>query len=198
MVCNLHQVDVENWKNYVDAVCGSSAKPTTKKRVSRYLRDPFWRPLLELDFNGCTSYENGLILKAAGYIRVGTFIGRVHSVRGMHIECIEFTDEGLNQLHYYHSNTHLDEPLLDLFNAIQNYAVVDRGAGIVATRSLLEPALEYEDGEILGRVCSLVRAGDSLFGPFSRRISEQERMDYMALVSDMDVERTGAAVIEFI
>uniref|UniRef100_A4WQQ1 Uncharacterized protein n=1 Tax=Cereibacter sphaeroides (strain ATCC 17025 / ATH 2.4.3) TaxID=349102 RepID=A4WQQ1_CERS5 len=171
------------------------------KRSIQYLTDPLWRPLVELEINGATSYEGALMLAGAGLVTSVSFVARSGRERGRSVPFVDFTDLGRECLNEYLCFSGKEDPCREaLFQAIGSYLVVDRGSGIVATRSLLEVALEIDDWDILKRIRHL--GTGCPFGmsyevqPQDQAVTEEERMEMSQFFSDWDEERLGAKLID--
>ncbi|PYF09249.1 hypothetical protein C8J30_110123 [Rhodobacter viridis] len=170
-----------------------------RKRVSRYLDNPIWRGLVELHLNGATSFEHGLMLRGAGLLRPARFFVLAGDLAGRELDCVEFTDLGLEQLHGTLSFKGADDPCREaIYRAVSSYLVIDRGNGIVATRSALEVALEIDDRDLLSRACSLVSGCPMALPPPARSkgATEEDWMEMAEFFSNGDDDRRGAAIID--
>jgi hypothetical protein len=103
-----------------------------RKRANTFVQDPFWRPLCELEVNGATTYEGALLLLASKLISSTSFrVRRGHSA-GSFVECVDFTDAGL-QLFNEYAGQEIDDGLRErLITSLMSYAAIDTGNGIVA------------------------------------------------------------------
>lgn len=172
------------------------------RRIQAYLTDPVWRAAYELDINGAIPFESGLMLLGARIIRVSEFTVRRGRYAGHPLEFVEFTDSGLQFLEACAAFEDEDCPHREaVFACLSSYLVIDRGNGIVATRSLLEVAVEIDDWELLSRHRPL--RGDTRFGlsfshvkPPEIIASEEDREEMFEYCSDWPGERSGFAVID--
>lgn len=182
-----------------------SAKGLSKlsvRRIQAYLTDPVWRAAYELNINCATSYESGLMLLGARIIRVSEFTVRRGRYAGYPLEFVDFTDIGLQYLEACAAFEGKDCPHREaVFACLGSFLVIDRGSGIVATRSLLEVAVEIDDWELLSRHRPL--RGDARFGlSFSdvkhpeMIVSAEDREEMFEYCSDWPGERSGFAVID--
>jgi hypothetical protein len=172
------------------------------RRIQAYLNDPVWRAAYELRINGATSFESGLILLGARMIRLGNLTVRTGRFRGYPLEFAEFTDYGLQYLNACASFEGEDCPHREaVFECIGSYLVIDRGNGIVATRSLLEVAVEIDDWELLSRHRSLaddIRSGGIFADMKPPKViaSEEDWEEMFEYCSDWPGERSGFAVVD--
>lgn len=85
-----------------------------------------------------------------------------------------------------------------LMGHFQSYCVIDQGSGIVASRSLIEAALEIGDGALIERLADPaqpVHAGQGLSLP--TRIDASQRADALTKwVSQEGEDRSGAAILD--
>lgn len=172
------------------------------RRIQAYLNDPVWRAAYELNINGAIPFESGLMLLGARMIRVCEFTVRRGRYAGHPLEFVEFTDIGLQYLESCASFEDKDCPHREaVFACLSSYLVIDRGNGIVATRSLLEVAVEIDDWELLSRHRPL--RADTRFGfsfshvkPPEITASEEDRAEMFEYWSDWPGERSGFALID--
>lgn len=201
-VAFLYEADVAAKSAFLEAIRQKGgSKGLNLKRSIQYLTDPLWRPLVELEINGATSYEGALMLAGAGLIISSSFVVRNGRAGGCSAPFVDLTSAGRESLdEYLRFSGKGDSCREALFQAIGSYLVVDRGNGIVATRSLLELALEIDDWDILKRVRHLGTGGP--FGmshevrPQDQAITEEDRMEMSQFFSDWDEERLGAKLID--
>lgn len=171
--------------------------PEEQKRARRYLEDPFWRPLCELEVNGATNFEGAMLLLAAGLIDYSSFQVRYGPAVGSGVQCVDFTDEGLQQFEYY-AGEQVDSDLKEkLINSLMSYALIDYGSGVVARRCAMEAALENDDWTFLTRLRT-IPIGMPQFqqGGVEVDLSEEARAEYLEYVSGWEGPRYGASIIE--
>ena len=176
---------------------GSRLDPARQERTRRYLQDPFWRPLCELGVNGATSFEGTMLLLAAQFIDTSSFQVRRGPAIGMSVQSVDFTPSGREQLDYYLAD-HIDGDLPEeLINALRAYCVIDTGSGIAARRCAIEGAIEYRDGDFLRRIKSIpYQTPQFSASDVTGTITLDERAAYLAYVTQWDLPRTGAQIID--
>lgn len=172
-----------------------------RRRIARYLQDPIWRGMAEIALNGVTSFEHGLMLRGAGLVRPAKFAKCHSALSDAYIACVECTDRGLEYLQDALSFGPDEDPARDaIIRAIMSYLVIDRGNGIVATRSLLDVAIEIDDRDLLRRVMSLANCNPAIDHETLDRVltgaSEQDRMEMADFYGSDDDDRRGAAIID--
>jgi hypothetical protein len=174
----------------------SALSPTERKRAQNIISDPFWRPLCELEVNGATTYEGALLLFSSNLIRPTSFRVRRGNSAGSFVECVDFTDAGLQLFNEYAGHEGDDSLREKLINSLMCYAAMDLGNGIVARRSAVEGAIEIDDDEFLSRLRSIT-AGSYAFSGFEAGLSAtlEERFEILQYVTGWDGERTGAEII---
>lgn len=169
---------------------------TEQKRALNVISDPFWRPLCELEVNGSTTYEGALLLLSSNLIRPTSFRVRRGNAAGSFVECVDFTDAGMQLFNEYAGHECGDSLREKLINSLMCYAAMDLGNGIVARRSAVEGAIEIDDDEFLSRLRS-VTVGSYPFSGFEAGLSatSEERFEILQYVTGWDGERTGAEII---
>lgn len=175
--------------------------PVQEKTVKRFFGEPLWRPLAELEYNGLTSFENGLMLIGAGALHRSTFTIHRGPLSGRMFPAYELSEEVGAYLPFYgsagDSMTELDDFLSDCIEMVQSYAAVDTGSGLIATRSMIEAALDFEDWDLLGRIRYLPD-GHAALNDIARLDDgyRVDRMDYMDMIISRGENRTGADIID--
>lgn len=165
--------------------------------IRRLLRNPTIRPLLELELNGCTTFQSARILLGEGLVRTGQFKARASVFRGRLCECVEVTHLGrealLDELDGLEENRWIGL----LRGAIVGYACVDQGYGICGRREFIEVALELPDPEVLRRIVH-VPSGQRQFSVdigSNKKVKDCERAKSAAWWSFHDeIRRTGRII----
>lgn len=179
---------------------GTDLSDAERKLARSFLSDPLWRPLCELSTNGFTSYEGALMLLGADMIRTDAFTVRKGKASGMLATTCDLTVEGRDYLETYLGAKASDarsDFAFEVMASFQEYAAIDNGAGLVATRSALEAALEFEDWKILKKLRDLPN-GFYRFQTITehKEISRKERKEYMEFTTTLEDNRTGSDVID--
>lgn len=133
-----------------------------RRIIERMLQDPTTRPLMELELNGCTTFQSARVLVAESLAQPKTFRARAQGFRGKVCEYLELTPLGMASLFDEHEGLEENRWIALLRGAIIGYSCVDYGSGICATRERLEAALEIPDPELLRR-CVHFTSGDRQF-----------------------------------
>lgn len=193
-LCSSHEVFIRT------VFQNTSLSSAEKKLVLSFILDPIWRPLCELKVNGLTSYEGGLMLLGAKFVANDTFFIRKGDFAGMGVVTCDITREGNEQFDGYfgvHTGEKRANFAFEIIASFQQYAAIDTGAGLVASRSALECAIEFEDWDILKRL------RDMPTGLFSFRGQQCEdplppefRDDYMEFYGSWEEMRTGSEVVD--
>ncbi|WP_170516993.1 hypothetical protein [Ruegeria atlantica] len=135
-----------------EVIVKSISQPLARRFVTSLLDRPFLRPLLELEINGCTSFEGALLLVGQELAHATKFRCRSQQFRGEECEALEISPLGWTTLAAEQVGLE-DNRWMHLFReAIQGYVCVDQGAGICMSRPLYETALEIPDPALLERV----------------------------------------------
>lgn len=169
-----------------------------RKLIERILALPNMRALLELELNGCTSYQSARSLVAEGFARVATFKARAQLLRGRRCEYLELTDLGRMALFDEQEGLDGNKYLGLLKGAILGYACIDYGQGICVTRELLETSLELPDSELLKRVV-LVGSGEEQFPELKSvksLIDAQARAKASHWWSTLDVAERNSQIVD--
>lgn len=185
---------VAHWNALFD---GTEMSSSEKRRAAKYLLDPLWRPLCEVEANDFTSYECALLLIGAGFAEVRTFSVRVGAASGNPIDYIELTRSGLEQVSAFAGPlTEGNNFAASLIDAVQAYAAIDTGHGVVPTRNGAEAAIEMDDWFLMRRFRSL-KADYFPMRNVGRDdlLLDEERQEYMDGLSAWGETRTGSAVI---
>ena len=182
---------------YASAFSGSDLTIAEQKKAMRYLEDPFWRPLCELELNGATSFEGALLLLATKFIDCSTFRVRHGPAIGSYIQSIDFTDSGLAQFQYY-ADEQTDAVLKEkVLNSLMSYSVIDKGSGVVARRCAIEAAVENHDWDFLNRLRSIPNGIPQFqITNAEENLTEEERSEYLKFVSGWEGQRSGARIVD--
>ena len=182
---------------YASAFGGSNLSLAEQKRAMRYLEDPFWRPLCELEVNGATSFEGALLLLAAKFIDRSNFRIRHGPAIGSYIQCVDFTDSGLAQFQYY-ADEQTDGILKEMIlNSLMSYSVIDNGSGVVARRCAIEAAVENHDWAFLNRLRSIPNGIPQFqVSNVEENPTDEERSEYLKFVSGWEGRRSGARIVD--
>lgn len=173
----------------------TSAETCMARKV---LRDPTWRPLCELAMNGVTTFEGALILKACGLVQKSPFIVRSGHERGTPVAGVDFSDEGRVRVEDYliaSDNEALASFSAKLAGSVTDYAAIDTGAGLVATRSALEGALQFDDWELLSRLRHIPDGGPLFPSPPENKDC-LDRDEYFEYLNEWTVERYGWEIMD--
>ena len=179
---------------------GTGLSDAERKLARSFLSDPLWRPLCELSTNGFTSFEGALMLLGADMISTDAFTVRKGKASAMLATTCDLTVGGRDYLETFLGAKVSDarsDFAFEVMASFQEYAAIDSGAGLVATRSALETALEFEDWEILKRLRDLP-SGFYRFQTIAehRIISKKEREEYMEFTTTWETNRAGSDVID--
>lgn len=172
--------------------------------IRAMLADPVLRPMLELNENGATNYENALMLASLGFLASKTERITTGQFTGARVQCVSLTDNGRQYISNWQvemQSIHTDatpNPFDVLLRFIRSYLVIDRGSGIVATTRVAKVALELNDKRILSRMVSMEYA---LFQfDLDAVIHDATETAWMKLASTwsntFDSSRTGASVVD--
>ena len=125
-----------------------------RRLIQRLLDNPSFRPLLEIELNGCTTYRSARLLAAEDLVKMEEFKVRAPPFRGRYCEAMQVTHAGeivlIEELEGLEENRWLSI----LRQSVVAYSCIDEGNGICGTRSFIETALELPDPDILKRVVS--------------------------------------------
>lgn len=193
-ICQSHEMFI---KTVFEKTSFSQAE---RKMVQSFLSDPLFRPLCELAANGLTSFEGALILTGANMINRDEFVVRKGPATNAIVTTCQINQTGHNYLEAYLEPSASDERVkfvFEIISSFQSYAAIDNGAGIAASRSAVECALEFEDWELLKRIRD-VPSGLYNFNNIacSETIDPDLRSQYMDFVTIWEHNRTGADVID--
>lgn len=146
--------------------------------------------------NGFTSYEGALLLHSLGLIRKAHFRVRSGVAVGRFVECVDITEKGSEYFADFCRQDGGEGLRGQLIDALQSYAAIDSGAGIVATRSAFEGALEHDDWDMMERLRCLDDGPFMFLGVSPEyRMPSSERGDYLELSTSWDGARAGAELI---
>lgn len=123
-----------------------------QKVLSRFVGDQMLRGMMELQLNGCTSFQFARSLLLDGMAELAQFKARSGRFRGTSYAVVEPTDLGLEWLSAQKEDLEEDPSFSTFRGAVLGYSCMDFGDGICSTRSFLETAMELPDPEILERV----------------------------------------------
>ncbi len=166
--------------------------------MSRYLKDPFLRPILELDLNGVVNFGSALTLFSFKFIRIRSFTILRGPAKSERLEYVELTADGATYLNVQTASIPAVEKCFDsLCAAIKSYYAIDRGNGLVSTRDALDAAIEIEDGDLLSRLKKLPDGKQILpHGTVRNRVTETERMEMAQFWDQSGERRNGARIID--
>lgn len=193
-VCSSHEI-------FMRTVFQNTRLSAVEKKIAlSFLTDPVWRPLCELKVNGLTSYEGALILMGAKLVVNDVFFVRKADYTGLSVVTCDLSREGNDQFDRYfgiHTGEKRANFTFEIFASFQEYAAIDTGAGLVASRSALESAIEFDDWEILKRLRDLPTGHYSFKGQQCENpLPPEFRADYMEFYSSWENMRTGSQVID--
>lgn len=171
-----------------------------KNLINRTLGHPTLRALLELELNGCTSYQSARMLVAEGLARAETFKARAQLLRGKQCEYLEISQLGHLTLFDEQEGLEDNKFLSLLRGAILGYACVDYGQGICLTRELFETSLELPDIEILKRAV-LTGSGEVQFPELrslKSLVDEKGRAQASHWWSSIDDVQRSGRIVDFV
>ncbi len=189
------------WEHSFRAALGSGI---WQGNVRAMLADPLLRPMLEINENGATNYENALMLTSLGFLASKTERITTGQFTGARLQCISLTDHGRQYISNWQDamqSVHTDatpHPFDVLLRFIRSYLVIDRGSGIVATTGVANFALKLNDRRILSRIVSIENAVFQFdLGTLARDAPETAWMKLAGSWSNTPVSsRTGASVVD--
>ena len=165
--------------------------------VERVLANPVFRPLLELELNGCTGFQAARLLLSEALVRPVSFKARAQLFRSRPCEALELTPLGNATLWDEQEGLEDNRWFALLRGSIVGYSCIDDGSGICPTRDFLETALELPDLEILKR-CVVSSTGERQFvdvGDTSKPVGEEQRAQASHWWSIVEgVDRSGRIV----
>ena len=172
---------------------------TERHLTRKLLADPLWRPLCELEVNGATSVEGGLMLMASGLIENRPFIIRGGPAKGSTVAAVDLTERGMAQFSHYCGENGTDDKqdfMSSLIDSLQAYAAIDFGSGLIATRSMIEGAIDFDDWDLLKRLKQIPYDAPLLSGslPPTKNVRAPRR-NYLQYVAGWDGVRTGSEII---
>lgn len=168
-----------------------------RRRAAQIFAEPALLPLCELALNGATAYEGAVYLRQEGYAERSSFTVRRGPLAGISIVAFDLTAAGRDA---FADLLEMKQDIFDdgLMGHFQSYCVIDQGSGIVASRSLIEAALEIGDGALIERLADPaqpVHAGQGLSLP--TRIDASQRAEALTKwVSQEGDDRSGAAILD--
>ena len=120
-------------------------------RAADFLKDSRVVPLCELILNGATLYEGAVLLLSEGFAERGSFVVRRGPLSGRTVVTFDPSPEGQS---WFEDIREWKQDLFDagLTDLVTDTCVVDNGHGVVATRTMVEIALEIGDGALLKRL----------------------------------------------
>ncbi|MCI5040242.1 MAG: hypothetical protein MRY81_11220 [Donghicola eburneus] len=165
-------------------------------RAADFLKDPRVLPLCELILNGATSYEGAVLLMSEGFAERGSFVARRGPLSGRAVVTFDPSPEGQSRFE------DIREWKQDLFDAALTYlvtdtCVVDNGHGVVATRTMVEIALEIADGALLKRLvdpAAPLGVGQGL--EIEERVTPEARRKALDEWLGENVPRSDAAIVD--
>ncbi len=177
----------------------SSLTDAEQHLARKLLADPMWRPLCELVVNGVTSYEGGLVLKACDLVQNMPFVVRGGPATGTTVTAVELNNNGVAQFSAYCDGPGTNEKQdfhYSLIDALRAYAAIDSGSGLIAKRSAIEGALEFDDWDLLKRLKHLPY-GSPMFRDYSLLPGDARvpRGEYFQYVASWDGDRTGTDIV---
>jgi len=187
-----HEVQKRVIKTFVNDSVG-------QRIIERMLRNPTTRPLMELELNGCTSFQSARVLVAESFVQPKTFRARAQGFRGKVCEYLEPTSLGMAALFDEHEGLEDNQWVALLRGAIIGYSCVDYGSGICATRDRLETALELPDPELLHR-CVHFASGEKQFPEaqsLGTLINDNQRAEASYWWSSVEAEKRSGQVLDF-
>lgn len=182
---------------FVACIKDAFPRPKDERRVREYLRNPAFRPLFEIRYNGATSYAGALILKALEYIETELYLVHFGPLKGHIIQAVRLTQEGREALDQFSPMAEV-EPVFDAIEtAIAGYVAIDTGAGLVAQRRLIDFAVQYQDSDILTRLMDLDSGqAQYLHLPDDDPLSDEDRRDHVEFWCGAGDRRSGADFID--
>lgn len=165
--------------------------------IERALANPVFRPLLELELNGCTGFQAARLLLSEALVRPVTFKARTQRFRSRPCEALELTPLGNAMLWDEQEGLEDNRWLTLLRGSIVGYSCIDDGSGICPTRDFLETALEFPDPHVLKR-CVVSSTGERQFtdvGDTLKPVDEERRVrasHWWSIVEGVD--RSGRIV----
>lgn len=166
--------------------------------TKQMLRDPLWRPLCELAMNGVTSLDGALMLRASGLVERRAFTVRAGYARGTPVAGIDLSENGRVQFEEYFGAADDDAVATfkrNLVSSTMAYFAIDMGAGLVATQSAIEGALQFDDWELLSRLRNILDGGP-LFLSCPQYEDCIDREEYVEYLSEGDGTRAGVEIID--
>lgn len=165
----------------------------------KVLADPLWRPLCELEVNSATSVEGGLMLMASGLIENKPLIIQKGPAKGSTVACVELTETGMVKFSNYlggYGTDELHDFMCSLIDSLRAYAAIDFGSGLVATRYMIEGAIDFDDWDLLKRL-KHIPYDTPLFSGSSLPTSNAQvpSREYIEHVAGWDGVRAGSDII---
>lgn len=165
-------------------------------RAAEFLKDSRVLPLCELILNGATSYEGAVLLLSEGFAERGSFVVRRGPLSGRTVVTFDPSPEGQS---WFDDIREWKQDLFDagLTDLVTDTFVVDNGHGVVATRTMVEIALEIGDGALLKRLVDPaapfgVRQGLEI----EERVTPEARREALEQWLGESVPRSGAAIVD--
>ncbi|WP_417812505.1 hypothetical protein [Thalassospira alkalitolerans] len=178
----------------------SKLSDAQKRRVLNLVKDPFWRPICELRINGMTSFEGGLMLVAAKLAWKTNFKLKTGPAAGQEIEVVNLHLNGMELFMSFIGGAPGTKFSKFLLSSIKTYAVVDMGAGIVASEEVIQAAIQNDDWALLTRMRAI--SDRRFMFHFMRKetnLTNEERAEYLEDLqckhSDYGA-RTGARIVD--
>ena len=147
--------DIAARKARDEAIRTAVTDPSAVKFITALLSRPLLRPLLELEYNGCTTYESALLLSSHELVRTTRFRCRSASFRGQEFEALELSHLGVEALFLEQEGFDGSRWMKMFQTGVEGYACIDHGAGVCISREHFETALDIPDPEMLERVVYL-------------------------------------------
>lgn len=178
----------------------SNLSNAQKRRVLNLMKDPFWRPICEMRINGMTSFEGGLMLVAAKLAWKKNVKLKTGPAAGQEIEVVNLHLNGMELFMSFIGGAPGTVFSKFLLSSIKNYAVVDMGAGIVASDEVIQAAIQNDDWALLTRMRAISdRRFMFHFVGKETNLVEEERAEYLEDLQckyfDYGV-RTGARIVD--
>lgn len=185
-----HRARLKVFEEHVD-------DPVGRRLLCRLANDVQFRSLLELELNGCTSFQGGQQLLGKELAFRTSFKARTTRFRGHQCHGLEISSFGTALLFEEQYGLEENRWLEYLRRAVLGYACMDEGKGICSTREFIETSLEIEDIEILKR-CVDPASGAYQFpetGALSGRIDPKARASASVWWSSVPVTERSCEII---